>query len=249
MGIQVVLFILIPLVLLLGGIVLYLYGRRGRRVDDHPICRRCGFDLFGLPETSKVCSECGTDLQSPAAVRIGRRERRRGLVAWGLTIFLLSAGWLGLLGWAAFSDIDWNRQKPDWWLTMETGSANPVTRDAALDLLIRRLGTGELSDGRIIALVERGLTLQGDVNQPWVPQWGDLIEKARGLGKVKEEQFQRHARQAPQMFLDVRSQVRRGDPFPIIIGVRKSRVGMNSQLQLEYSHPLSYFVNRKGDTD
>ena len=38
---------------------------RGRRVGDHPYCRRCGFDLFGKPPGSTVCSECGADLAGP----------------------------------------------------------------------------------------------------------------------------------------------------------------------------------------
>jgi cytochrome c-type biogenesis protein CcmH/NrfF len=43
---------LLPLLLLLLGVLLVVRGMRGRAVDDHPICRRCGFDLFGRPEGS-----------------------------------------------------------------------------------------------------------------------------------------------------------------------------------------------------
>lgn len=32
------------------GAALTAYALRGRRTDDHPLCRRCGFDLFGMPE-------------------------------------------------------------------------------------------------------------------------------------------------------------------------------------------------------
>jgi hypothetical protein len=28
---------------------LLVFALRGRRVDDHPLCRKCGFDLFGKP--------------------------------------------------------------------------------------------------------------------------------------------------------------------------------------------------------
>src|SRR5688500_20138720 len=72
------------LVPLLAGMLFVRLGLRGKRVDDHPLCRRCGFDLFGLPEGATECSECGADLSVRwKAVRIGNRHRRGGLDAGG----------------------------------------------------------------------------------------------------------------------------------------------------------------------
>lgn len=65
----------ITLSLLLVFAVMLVIALRGRRVDDHPLCARCRFDLIGVPEP-KVCSECGADLQAPR----GRWVRRRPLV-------------------------------------------------------------------------------------------------------------------------------------------------------------------------
>jgi hypothetical protein len=62
--------------LFLVGLILLILGLRGRRVDDHPICRKCGFDLFGKPEGSTICSECSADLTYPHA--IPRPAVRRG---------------------------------------------------------------------------------------------------------------------------------------------------------------------------
>ena len=31
-----------------GGVAMLLIGLRGRRVTDHPTCRRCRYDLHGL---------------------------------------------------------------------------------------------------------------------------------------------------------------------------------------------------------
>ncbi|MDB5301957.1 MAG: hypothetical protein JWO87_3620, partial [Phycisphaerales bacterium] len=53
------------------AIALLAWGIRGRRVDDHPICAHCGFDLVGTPASSYVCSECGSDLRDSWAVRTG----------------------------------------------------------------------------------------------------------------------------------------------------------------------------------
>jgi ribosomal protein L37E len=63
---------LVQLTLLtLLGVVIFWRGMRGRRVgDDHPFCRRCGFDLFGLPPGRDVCTECGADLKRRSWVSI-----------------------------------------------------------------------------------------------------------------------------------------------------------------------------------
>jgi hypothetical protein len=48
--------------LFIAGAALLFVGLRGRRLDDHPLCRRCGFDVFGTPEPQTACPECGADL-------------------------------------------------------------------------------------------------------------------------------------------------------------------------------------------
>lgn len=62
------------LLLLIAGVVLLGWAWRGRRVDDHPVCRKCRFDLYGLPEP-EACPECGAALGGAGAVRIGNRRR------------------------------------------------------------------------------------------------------------------------------------------------------------------------------
>src|SRR5688500_6231710 len=84
--------------LLLLALALLWASRRGRRVDDHPSCRRCGFDLFGLPSGSTNCSECGADVTRRGAVRTDHRARGRQLLAGGAVLMLLSGPPLAILG-------------------------------------------------------------------------------------------------------------------------------------------------------
>src|SRR5437867_4481083 len=76
---------------LLAAALLWL-GVRGRAVDDHPHCRRCGYDLFGLAAggAGGVCPECGANLRQRGAVRVGVRRRRRGLIALAIFCGVLS---------------------------------------------------------------------------------------------------------------------------------------------------------------
>jgi hypothetical protein len=82
--------IIAPIFLLLLGLscILLVKGLHGIRVGDHPVCRRCGFDLFGQPAGTVVCGECGSSLSLPGAVVIGHRNRRTGLIAAGLFVLL-----------------------------------------------------------------------------------------------------------------------------------------------------------------
>src|SRR3954452_20405965 len=108
----VILPLLAPGVASLLTLALLVYALRGRRVDDHPLCRRCGFDLFGKPAESTVCSECGADLGRRRAMRVGQRESRAGLLRMAWPALAISVVWSGLLGWDAARRTDWNRHKP-----------------------------------------------------------------------------------------------------------------------------------------
>src|SRR5690349_8575504 len=84
------------------SVALIYLGLRGRRVDDHPLCRRCGYDLVGLPSdgSGRVCPECGSDLHRRRAIRTGHRARRRGQVAAGAALLAPCLAVLGFVGWA-----------------------------------------------------------------------------------------------------------------------------------------------------
>src|SRR3954449_11905348 len=69
----------IPLGAMAIALIVLRRGARGRRIDDHPLCRKCRYDLFGLPAPT-ACPECGADLTKPAAVVIGNRHPHRLMV-------------------------------------------------------------------------------------------------------------------------------------------------------------------------
>src|SRR4051812_43159994 len=111
--------VLVPAALAAAALAMRILAIRGRRVGDHPVCRKCGFDLYGRPSGSARCGECGADLSRRRAVRAGRRRPRRGLAAAAGQVLALSAGVAGVAGWVAARGVDVNRYKPVWWLTAE----------------------------------------------------------------------------------------------------------------------------------
>ena len=82
-----------------AGVVVGLRGLRARTLDDHPICRRCKYDLFGLPDDRRQCPECGAELTEAGAVTIGHRAPRPRAMITGFVLFWLALGVGRLADW------------------------------------------------------------------------------------------------------------------------------------------------------
>lgn len=73
------------------GVLMLVLGVRGRRIDQHPVCRKCGYDLSGTAAVSSTCPECGRDLSTRTrAVRVGNRKKRRRLIVCGAAAAVLA---------------------------------------------------------------------------------------------------------------------------------------------------------------
>ena len=207
------------------GAFLVARGWRGRLLDDHPLCRRCGFDLFGLPAGSIVCSECGADLDKPRAIVVGHRQRRPGFILLGAAMVLLSI-WFPVR--RAVDDV---REagliacEPVWVLRWQANRASTPTtqRSQVLAELLGRLRIRELSDSQILAIADQGLRIQADPAQPWLREWGDFIETAHREGKLDDARWRQYARNLCTFAMRVRPRVRRGDPLPILITADETR--------------------------
>jgi hypothetical protein len=171
-----------------------LYALRGRRVDNHPHCRRCGFDLIGRPRGSNVCSECGADLRGRGAVQTGWRETRGRVAGVALPVMLASLAWLGVMGWRA-RPTDWNRHMPVWWLLRQAEGPEPAAAHAARVELLRRLRQEELSSDHIADVADGVLKRQRDLNKPWPAACGAFMEDAYDDGKLSAERWDRYLRQ------------------------------------------------------
>lgn len=177
------------------GLFLLLTALRGKRIDDHPWCRKCKFDLFGRSkDADNSCPECGCDLSRPNAVRVGQRQKRRGMLAFGLVILLLGVAGLGVNGYVDAVGIDWQRHKPVWLLMREAnGTPGNGSSDSALHELRRRYDAGLLSAIEIEDMIEAALVHQLDPKRPWQTAWGNFVELGRLNGDTTDDQWQRYA--------------------------------------------------------
>jgi hypothetical protein len=230
--------LLVALVIL--ALALFPLGLRGRRVDDHPLCRRCGFDLFGAPAGSSACPECGADLSRPRATRTGNRVRRAGLRAGALGALALALAAVSGTSWVSMRGTDLTPYKPAWLVMREVSGPEAISRPALRELS-RRLAAGSLSDEEVDAFADRALALQADRTQRWLPAWGTFLEAAYDAGRLDADRWDRYLRQSVELRMMLRPRIRRGDPLPVAAYVDRVRVGDERRFTVSYGRiaPLS----------
>ena len=160
-------------------------------------------------------------------MRIGHRRRRPVLLAFGLLPLLIGLGLASLFGVHYVRQVGIDALKPTWLLVREARDPSVVS---AWDELNKRLPRKTLSSETAEVLVDRVLAWQGDPNQTWQARWGEFVEGGRMLQLVSDEQWKKYARQAPQVTLELRKQVRVGDDIPTWIRSANARVGQSSSL-------------------
>ncbi len=209
---------IVALLILAIGLTLALVGWRGRRVDDHPVCRKCRFDLAGVYPANKTCPECGRDLAGERSVRIGNRRKRRlplGVGAGLLAVALILGGLFVtvLVGGSAL-----NPYKPQWLLGIEALSADVDRAADAIDELSDRYVSGELSEAQIRRLASLALDGHVDPTDPHAITWMGLIELIISDRSLSEEQFTRYISQSLSVEeCVVRPRAQAGQAIPVLI--------------------------------
>ena len=199
----------------------------GRRVDDHPLCRHCRFDLFALPDTTANCPECGRNIRAPRATRIGHRQVGRSLLTASLLVLLLSGGVLALLITARVRGIDTLRYQPTWMVRNAANSTDGKLADRAYTELLRRIKAGTAHATDVAPVIDHTLDLQADAAKPWRPSMGDFVEQAWLADAVDDPRWNRYLRQLMQSCIDFqfRDKVSRNGSFYRAFTMRPPRGG------------------------
>jgi hypothetical protein len=205
------------------GVALLFVGMRGRRVDDDPHCRKCGFNLRGRPEDSTRCAECGADITRKRATRIGGRQRRGKLLAFGVLVTLASAGMLGWIGYEGGKTYEWVRLKSVAWLLRDLDATDRTIAGAAMLELQRRIADKSVPQAKVDRIVDHALARQGDRGVAWDSRFGDLIERAGMAGRLDDARTDRYVAQGIEVKLLAKSKLRRGQPYRMQVSVKPDR--------------------------
>jgi hypothetical protein len=214
----------VSLLLTLTGIVLFAVGFRGRRIDDHPLCRRCGYDLWQQPAQRPVCPECGTNTTEKPP-RIGhRRLRSRRPIIGGIGLAALGALLLSVETAVRSERPDLYPYKPLWLLRIEARRA-PDARSwhPAMVEIVRRIDAGQISIAQCQSLVRDALAVQTLGTGNWSQDWTNIMIAAADLGAITQQQYATFAERAVILNFEVRQKVRQGAVLPYRLTCRDGR--------------------------
>ena len=204
----------VPGVLLLGGMVLLWFGWRGRRVDDHPVCRRCGYDLHHAADDTTSCPECGGELSGSRAIRRGNRVRRRGLLTAAAVCLLLGGGGLGATGYGLTTraGTNWIHYKPFTWTLRAAASQSQTHPEANVAELHRRLQSGELDPGQVQQLAAASLKAHADPAAAWVygHGWRAVLDELIRGGDLSQSEFETLMDQVLAVEFEMKPTIRKG---------------------------------------
>lgn len=212
------------------GVFLVFVGWRGRRVNDHPTCRQCGFDLVGVLPAASMCPECGSGVRQARFVRIGQRTRVWTLIVVGAPLAILPMVPLAVTIFAAATQTEVAGYKPLGLLLWEISTLERRGVIEAGRELHQRQMAGGLTGAEYDLLVETILSIQRDEVRPWTPELATILTQARMDGKVKDEDYRDFVSSSAVMEWSARARVKAGSRVAIRGGLREGRVNAGTDV-------------------
>jgi hypothetical protein len=112
------------------GVFLVYRAYHGRRIGDHLHCRKCEFDLYGLPPDASTCPECGTFIRYGRPR--GKVEHRPTMMRWGLSLAIVGALGLIIIAGSLSQSLRWRTRMPMWYLLSSLRAAPTAVRSREL---------------------------------------------------------------------------------------------------------------------
>lgn len=207
-----------------AGVMLLWLGLHGRRVNDHPTCRQCRFDLEGVYPEAVTCPECGAGLKREGSTRMGVRKRLPALVAAGTLLVILPAAPLAAIGYAALTGTDINGLLPVGVLLWEAKHATPASSEKIANEFIRRAQGKKLSPAQYTRVIAQAIAMQKDPSAPWGEAWGSFIEGAKLDGTLSSVGWDTYEKQSALFKVSNRPRTAAGATLPISIKLDQARV-------------------------
>lgn len=236
--------IVIPFFLFLVGALFLYWGWNGKKLHDHPYCRKCLYDLHGASDAA-TCPECGGGLAAPGQVVKGRHLRSKKFVLIGLLLSLSTSMWMGVLGYFYFK-YHFNRYHfyPDIWM-ISTLENEPDLRKASdcWWIVINRQRRGELNASSSHKLVQLILKMQADAKGQWDSRLGALFYELYDNGYVLPEemqQFQKHIGDGLQIFF--RDKCLNDESWPIRLDYSGMRAGYGIHCRIKQLRLVNHSI-------
>jgi len=216
------------LVAMIVGVVLVVVALKGRRINDHPVCKQCHFDLLGTYPEVVTCPECGAGLKRDNSVLLGARKTMPIVATMGALLVLTPLVPVGAVAYAVLTGSDINAIKPLGLILWEARRAEPVQAAKLADEVMNRILAKKLSASQYQKVVESVLDVQADRALAWSEAWGSIVDRAELDGVLTPAQKARYTEQAAVLALKGRPKVVAGGVLPVDVSLVESRVAANA---------------------
>ena len=215
----------IYLLIFLGGLRAFILGFRGRKIDNHPLCAMCRFDLTGLPDDQQACPECGTRL-SPKTIVQGNRQRQKKRMLIGAVMMLVVIGLCVPNAIRIAGQVHWLSKAPTWYLRSQVNNDTSLAKES-WDILSDRLNIGKLSYAQKQALTQDVMKLQSDITRKWYVDAGDVVEKMHATGILSQQQWDTYRQTIiDQLYvMTIRNDIEHGEWIVVSLSKNPSRMG------------------------
>lgn len=222
-----------PIFLAIYFVVIFL-GLRRKRIDDHPVCRKCRYDLTGTPEPRRTCPECGRDISYPKAILIGNRRRRPVMLTLAAAMTMLPIVWIAI----NLSVPNIHSYKPLWLLRFEARQVDLPVCEQALREISRRASRGSLTAVDLSGLLDDAIYIR-EHHTHWPLQWTRMTLYLAQTRAGTPQQEERFARSYAGRTLLVRPRVRRGHPIPVYIDTQEPDGNTGSKWAFIHRHQIT----------
>ncbi len=208
-----------------AGLVILVKGLRGKPVDDHPICARCGFDLHGVLSredvgTGKACTDCGTPIKYPENLRIGNRRRRPGLIRLGGAVLGITLACMVPTAGLLFAGGAVARHMPTAVLLLWVRYSDAAAAGDPMGVLIERADRAVLSEDELRTLALLALDVQRNPGRAWSKEWEQVLARQDTQGVLTREEVASAFFYALDLSISVRPTCRHGGPLPISVDAK-----------------------------
>lgn len=201
-----------------GGLLVAFWAWFGRLVDRDPHCRRCRYNLTGLPreQPSARCPECGRSLAQRRAVRMGLRRVRRGALVAGMLCVLIGGTGIGFYLAGRARGIDWYQFYPDALVIQDLCHPSLAQRDRAVAEITRRLTMSTFSVTQLRPLIPRALAAQTAATpDPAGPALMFAMDWLEVSGALTPEETDQYLGNLVRLELQTRNPVCAGERFDL----------------------------------
>lgn len=201
------------------GLYLFITGRRGRLIDDHPLCKRCRFDLTGKAKDNTLCPECGHDVSQPKQIRHGNRKRSPARTVVGSVMLLLAMLLAVLVSATLYNNVNWFGFLPTWYLRDQVNTDTKWAGKSWREFNSRYFRK-KLNQTQIKQITKDALAFQADGKRPWIADAGRWIEKVHDDGKLSTEDWYKYLAVIAETYaisskVTIRPKIPHGQPIPL----------------------------------